>query len=281
MIQHPFQTVWYRNTFIKHFSRKEDVLFPGEFERIGVKAVFIGMKPVLNGQEVTDYGDTVFEESWDEILKKLTQNGITSLQLDYVRKDSSTYTLFKDYAIEQTVAPFIALPQSWDEYLESLDRVDRKELKRKMRRLDTVKYTYNYIEKPIQNDFDEFVRLHKLSSGGKDEFMGEEMRQFFWELITVEKKDWKTTISFLQIDGENTAALMSFENDSNVLGYNSGYDPSYNYYSVGLLLHAFKIREAIGKGMKIYDFMQGTERYKYDLGGKDMKLYKIEIGLKK
>jgi len=44
-----------------------------------------------------------------------------------------------------------------------------------------------------------------------------------------------------------------------------------------LLLHAYKIKDAIEKRKKTYDFMRGTERYKYDLGGKDMKLYKIEL----
>lgn len=280
-MHHPFQTDWYQDTFIKHFSRKEDIVFPQGFEKTGDKAVFIGMKPVLNGQEVTDYGDIVSGEPWDEIFKKLAQNGIKTLQLDYVREDSPTYIFFKDRAIEQTVAPYIILPKTWDEYLESLDRVDRKELKRKMRRLETISYMYRSIDKLTHDDFEEFVRLHKLSSGKKDEFMSNEMQAFFWDLITVEKKDWKTTLSFLEIDGKNTASVMCFENGSDIFGYNSGYDPAFNYYSAGLLLHALKIKEAIEKGIIVYDFMRGTERYKYDLGGKDMKLYRVEIHLQK
>lgn len=293
---YPFQTVWYLNTFIKHFCDSENILlfvfyndeicvgYAG-FEKVENKVVFLGMKPVLNGQELTDYGDIVLDplyrnnhkESWDVLLKWFSQNGIQSLQLDYVREDSQTYELFKDRAAEQTIAPYITLQKSWDEYIESLDRVDRKELKRKMKRLNTITHTYTSFEKPTENDFKEFVRLHKLSSGEKDEFMSSEMRQFFWDFITVEKKDWKINLCFLQIEKKNTSAILSFENDSSILGYNSGYDPSFNYYSVGLLLHAYKIKEAIEKGKTIYDFMRGTERYKYDLGGKDIKLYKIEI----
>lgn len=296
----PFLTFWYLDNFIKHFSSRENIFLLGfysdennigygAFEKIDNKIDFLGMKPVLNGQEVTDYGDIVLDPSyrdnhkevWDEIVKWLSQNGIQSLQLDYIREDSQTYELFKNHVNEQIIAPYILLPKTWDEYLESLDRVDRKELKRKLRRLETVLYTYRSIDTSIQSDFEEFIRLHKLSSGEKDEFMSDEMKQFFWDLITVEKKEWKITLSFLQIGGKNTASLMSFENSESILGYNSGHDPSFNYYSVGLLLHAYKIKEAIEKGMKIYDFMRGTERYKYDLGGKDMRLYKMEIGLKK
>lgn len=294
----PFLTFWYLDAFIKHFCTVENIfllgLYSGEecigygaFEKIDNKAIFLGMKPVLNGQEVTDYGNIVLnptfqnnhKEIWDKLLKWLSQNGIRSLQLDYVREDSQIYELFKNYATKQSIAPYIVLPKTWDEYLESLDRTDRKELKRKLRRLETVSYTYRCIDTSIEKDFEEFVRLHKLSSGEKDEFMTNEMKQFFWDLITVEKKDWKTNLSFLQIEEKNTSAILSFENESSILGYNSGYDPSFNYYSVGLLLHAIKIKEAIEKGKKIYDFLRGTERYKYNLGGKDMKLYKIEIAL--
>lgn len=291
-LTNPFQTVWYLEVFIKHFCMRDNIyllgLFDGDecvgygtFEKDDNKAILLGMKPVLNGQEVTDYGDIVFnhKEAWDEIMKWFSQNGIKSLQLDYIREDSETYGLFKEHATEQTIAPYIMLPKTWDAYLESLERTDRKELKRKMRRLDTITHTYTSLKKVTQNDFEEFVRLHKLSSDEKNEFMNDEMKQFFWELIISEKKDWKIDLSFLQIEGKNTSTILSFENQSVVFGYNSGYDPSFNYYSVGLLLHAFKIKEAIEKGKIVYDFMRGTERYKYDLGGKNMRLYKIIISL--
>ena len=59
--------------------------------------------------------------------------------------------------------------------------------------------------------------------------------------------------------------------------YNSGYDPSYSFYSVGLLLKAQSIHWAIEQGKKKYDFLRGNERYKYDLGAKNLRLYRIEI----
>lgn len=296
----PFQTNWYLQTFAKLFSpngsniylgffNEEKYMGYGAFEKIGNIILFLGMKKALNSQEVTDYGDITlnteyknyYTDVWNELKKWFAQNNTQTLQLDYVREDSHTFELYKNHAIEQQKAPFINLPKTWDEYLESLDRVDRKELKRKIRRLETVAHAYQCIDSPKQSDFEEFIRLHKLSSSQKQEFMTEEMKQFFWNLVTVEKKGWKTTFCFLQIEKKNVAALMSFENEAGVFAYNSGYDPSFNYYSVGLLLHAYKIKSAIEQGKKVYDFLRGTERYKYDLGGKDMELYKIEIPLEK
>jgi len=294
----PFQTPWYFDTFIKHFCdtsspillgiyTDERSIGYGAFEKVENKILFLGMKPVVNNQEITDYGDiflndagkTHHKEVWNTLRKWFLDNGYDHLQLDYIREDSQTYELFKEYAVEQLKAPYIFLPKHWDDYLMVLDRVDRKELKRKMKRLETVSHTYANINNPAQKDFEEFIRLHKLSSHQKQDFMTDQMKHFFWSLVTAEKKDWKTNLCFLQIEEKNTSAILSFENGSSVLVYNSGYDPSFNYYSVGLLLHAFKIQEAITKGKTTYDFMRGTERYKYDLGGKDMRLYRIEISL--
>ena len=36
-------------------------------------------------------------------------------------------------------------------------------------------------------------------------------------------------------------------------------------------------KDAIESGKKKYDFLRGGERYKYELGAKDLQLYKIEV----
>jgi len=288
----PFQSLWYQKIFAKHFCREKDLILLGvyqdgnyigyaNFEKTDDSVILLGMKPVLNNQEVTDYGEIQLNsnEVWKNISQWFSENNFKMVQLDYVREDSKTYQLFKDKAIKQTVAPYIDLPASWDEYLLLLDRVDRKELKRKIRRLETIKNIYYCIKEPTKNDFEEFVRLHKLSSQAKNEFMTEEMKRFFWDLIMEKKPNWQTSLSFLKIEEKNTAALFSFENKSQILGYNSGHDPGFNYYSVGLLLHAYKIKQAIESGINKYDFMRGNERYKFDLGGKEMPLYQIKISL--
>jgi CelD/BcsL family acetyltransferase involved in cellulose biosynthesis len=45
--------------------------------------------------------------------------------------------------------------------------------------------------------------------------------------------------------------------------------------SAGLLLKALAIEYAIGRGLQCYDFLQGNERYKYDLGGKNTQVMQI------
>lgn len=294
-----FQSSWYLETFAKHFTKNEGVILLGlfqadkfigygAFEKVESKTLLLGMKKVMDKEEVTDYGDIflseqselITKEAWAVIINWFKGNGTKGIQLDYVREDSLTYKTFQGGKTKQEISPYISLPSSWDEYLELLDRKDRKELKRKMNRLDAVRNFHVCSEETVNEDFEEFVRLHRLSDSQKRKFMSEEMKQFFWDLVKVEKSPWDANICSLRINDKITASLLTFDFEDKIYAYNSGYDPAYDFYSVGLLLHAFKIKDAIKKGKKLYDFLRGGERYKYDLGAKDLELYKIVISLR-
>ena len=77
----------------------------------------------------------------------------------------------------------------------------------------------------------------------------------------------------LELNTVPTAIVMCFDYHDCVYLYNSGYDPAYSWLSVGLLLKAFCIKEAIALGKRRFDFLRGAEPYKYDLGGKDLPVY--------
>jgi CelD/BcsL family acetyltransferase involved in cellulose biosynthesis len=59
--------------------------------------------------------------------------------------------------------------------------------------------------------------------------------------------------------------------------YNSGYDPQFSSYAVGLMSKALLIRDAIESGRSCVDFLRGDESYKYDLGGKDQQVYRLVL----
>lgn len=304
-----FQTLDYQKIFAKNFCSPQDLVLLGiynqnqlacygSFEKVNDKLLFLGMKPVITNEELTDYGDIyldeasheLFYQAWTEILNWCRKNNLKQIQLDYVRENSLSLAVFKTKQkllgnvrikiAPQEVAPFIELPSNWEEYFSSLKRVKRKELKRKIRRLETIENIFWHSNKEIREiDFEEFVRLHRLSDTNKEKFMSKKMKKFFWDLILRQNNNWQTNLCFLKIDNQNVSSLLTFENKNQVLAYNSGYNPKFGYYSVGLLLHAFKIKQVIETGKKIYDFLRGDERYKYDLGAKEIKLYRINLGI--
>lgn len=245
------------------------------------RAVLLGMKPVLNGQEVTDYGPYAFTSDIETIHQALRSDfPVDTIQYDYIRKDSPAYqTLDKASAlppVQQEVSPSIALPSTWDTYLETLERTDRKELKRKLRRLDTIPHAIRFHDASKEGkSFDDLVRLHKASDPAKDVFMTPPMERFFHDIYHLAIPRWEQKIAILEIEDKPAAAVFIFESDDSVLLYNSGYDPSQRYYSGGLLLVAELIRYAIEQKKKTFDFLRGSERYKYDLGGKDCQLYRF------
>jgi CelD/BcsL family acetyltransferase involved in cellulose biosynthesis len=59
--------------------------------------------------------------------------------------------------------------------------------------------------------------------------------------------------------------------------YNSGYDPDYSHYAVGLMSKTLLIKDAIEQGRTCVDFLRGDESYKYDLGGKNQQVYRIVL----
>ena len=264
-----FQTKEYLAVFARHFCHQEDIV-DGIWEKQTDKLILLGMKPVLGGEEVTDYGQ--------DNLTALP-SGYKNIQLDYIREDSQTYRQFKDKAIKVEVAPFIDLPDNWDDYLAGLERKHRKELKRKIKRLEEMNSFYQCRPETVKADFEQFVRLHRLSDPNKNRFMSEPMKAFFWDVVTATIPGWVTNLCFLKINDEPAAGAVTFVSEAEVWLYNSGYNPDQKYYSVGLLLKAHLIKTAIEAGKKKFDFLRGGERYKYELGAKDLQLYRIKLEL--
>jgi len=298
----PFQCWQYLNVFSTHFSAQESTvileIFEGDktvallpFEKQENTLILLGMKPVLGTETITDYGDIILSqeykdrinEIWDLARINLKKLAISKIIFENIREESDLYKFFKNQSgaviLNQEVSPFILLPSSWDLYIESLPRVEKKELKRKLKRLDTVPHYFKINPADDLVIFTDFIRLHRISNQDKKQFMSVEMEQFFWDLANLKTDSWKTYIARLQINGELAAAIYFFNNKKSCLLYNSGFDPAYKYYSNGLMLHALLIKHNIENGIHIHDFLRGNERYKYDLGAQDHNLYKITIAL--
>ena len=262
-----FQTKEYLAVFARHFCHQENIV-DGIWEKQEDELILVGMKPVLGKEEVTDYGH--------DNISALPQE-YKNIRLDYIREDSDTYRRFKDKAVKQEVAPYLDLPGTWEEYLGGLERKYRKELKRKIKRLEETNSFYQCRPETVKGDFEQFIRLHRLSDPNKNRFMSEPMKAFFWDVVTAAIPGWAPNLCFLKINDEPAAGVVTFVSESEVWLYNSGYNPDQKHYSVGLLLKAHLIKTAIEAGKKKFDFLRGGERYKYELGAKDLPLYRIEV----
>lgn len=178
------------------------------------------------------------------------------------------------------VCPVINLPNTWEEYLATLDKKQRHELRRKMRKAERDAKIRRYIAGPehdLSSEAEDFITLHQKSSAGKEEFMDERMKSFFRAMMQcLAERGW-LQLSFLEINGEKAASMLCFDYNNEILVYNSGYDPRYAYLSPGLVLLSHCIQHAIALGRKRFDFLRGDEDYKFRFGGRETRIYQLVI----
>ena len=249
----------------------------------------------IGGQDVCDYNDfLVARESESRfypcLLDHLDREEWQTLQLFSLHELSPTLTYLpglareRGYAVElqqEDVSPGVALPDSWEDYLKSLSKKDRHELRRKFRRLYSAGEAFEFrkVSDPVEveRDLEDFFSLMRNSREDKYHFLTRPREQFFRRIARETATMGVFRLFFLETQKERVAAAMCFDYGTSRLLYNSGYNPSYGYYSVGLLLKALAIKDAIEERLEYFDFLRGPEPYKYDLGGQNRVLYQMVV----
>jgi CelD/BcsL family acetyltransferase involved in cellulose biosynthesis len=247
----------------------------------------------LGSTDLVDYHDFLSRDRlspgcMEALVKAVSEmTEIKTISLQSLRGNSPTITQFREAAeqagwnveIEQEdVAPRIDLPSTWDEYVSGLRKKDRHELRRKLRRLEAsgeVEQIELTSPEDVAAGMADFMRLHRMSTPDKNEFMTLEREQFFTRIAIELAKENSTHLCFLEIDDERVATSLSFVCQGVRYLYNSGYNPAQSKLSVGLLNHALAIKSSIENGHRVFDFMRGNESYKYHLGGVDTQVFAL------
>ncbi|MBI2165363.1 MAG: GNAT family N-acetyltransferase [Chloroflexi bacterium] len=181
---------------------------------------------------------------------------------------------------DEDTAPGLRLPSTWDEYLSVLSKKDRHELRRKLRRLDEATPWRHYICKDASSlpaCMADFFRLMRQSREEKDRFLTPSHEAFMLSAVGKLTQAGIANLYFLEVAGVRVASAICFDYGKTRYLYNSGFDPSYGHLSVGLLLKALCLKDAIESGMSYFDFLRGNERYKYHLGGQDRAIYEVTV----
>ena len=178
----------------------------------------------------------------------------------------------------QTVSPVLDLPDSYDTYVQSLGKKERHELRRKVRRLESAgRATFRFASDAGQAIvLERFFALHRLSRGEKAGFMTAEVERFFRDIADALAPLDRLRLGVLSFDGADAAVLFGFAIGRVIALYNAAYDPELASLSVGIVSHAWAIREAIARGYTTYDLLRGDEPYKHDLGARDRWLGRLD-----
>lgn len=247
--------------------------------------------------DVTDYVDIIAEQTQvDQVQEALAtfladhHDQYDRVNLCNIQETSSTYQHFPERLREanfeadmvlQEVCPVIHLPDNFEQYLERLDKKQRHEIRRKLRRAesgDTLDYYIVGEAHDFEQEVKKFLRLMAASQPSKAIFLQDEKNlTFFKAILGVMRENGWLQLSFLDINGEPTAAYCDFLYNTCVQVYNSGLQPdAYAHLSPGIVLLAYNIKRAIEQGYKVYDFLRGNETYKYRMGAHDTRVFMLK-----
>ncbi len=277
-----------RELLLLTLRRNKELIAVAPLFRENSKVTFLG------DVDLCDYHDLVIKhgeppETYRALFDALAALSWSTLELSCLQTSSITCQYFppfareRGYAIEtlpQDVCPRIALPASWEEYLESLSKKDRHELRRKLRRLSGAgEIKYYALAKPeeMNGAMNDFLHLLKISRSDKFEFLTPQIESFFNRMALALAPEGYIKLCFLEVNGSRVASVLCFDFGGEYSLYNSGYDPAYSSLSVGLLSKGFCLQEAIARKRSHFDFLRGTESYKYDLGGLDEPIYSVKV----
>ena len=169
-------------------------------------------------------------------------------------------------------SPHILLPGDWDEYLARLDKKQRHEIRRKLRRMNDADVPFRVYtvqdKEALEAESNAFIEL-MAQDKEKAEFLTPPMREFMRDVIRCAFDADCLQLAFIEIDGKKAAGYLNFKYLNRTWVYNSGLSYQFNEYSPGWVLLAHLLMQANEDHIDDFDFMRGNEDYKYRFGAVD------------
>ncbi len=295
----PFTTPPWLKSWWRHFGADNEslILLVSEGTRpLGVAPLMVrrGIARFIGSIDLCDTGDFIAAPGGRdffsrEILGFLEAEGVHCLTLERVRPDSLVYHDLVPAAREkgwrvsvtqETASVQTDLPASWEEYIQSLVGKQRHEVRRKLRRANEagVRVQSNArTGSETEAAMDSFVHLFRQSREDKKKFMTDAREGFFRTLAAELSQFDMLSLHTLTVNDSQVAAVFCVEIGKTTYLYNNGFDPRFRTISLGVVSKIETIRASIEAGKAVYDFLGGTERYKFHLGGMEVPLMKCII----
>lgn len=221
-------------------------------------------------------------------LRYLSANGrnYDLLRLDNISTDSSIATRLRasrDRSHSERpayVCPQIDLSGGWDDVLRQSRRSSN--FRRRLKRLEKLPgFEFRSVTSPddLSAAFERFLSLHnkRWSDGGSELSGRPELITFHRDVVAQMAATGLLRFDELWADGDCRASIYGFDDGRTFYYYNTGFDPEWADRSVGLVLTGLSIRNAVERGVAVYDFLRGEEAYKFDWANKTQQLVNLAL----
>lgn len=201
---------------------------------------------------------------WGKLREGLESAPVDLIDLHQVRGDFGAEVL-PGKKVEQATCLVLDLPSTYDEYLKTLSKSLRYDVRRIERDTADRFRLRSCDETGTDAALDVFFEAHRSrwkKRGLPGAFVGKRSERFhrLWAAKAAPKG--MLWLSVLEVDGKPAGAIYAMRAGSSCFFYQSGFDPSVASLSPGTLLVAQTIRRAIEEGLTTFDFLRGDEPYK-------------------
>jgi len=267
VLNSPFTKKEFLN-LVKQFNDDQDIVFD-DFAISNKTVVNIGNRDFVDYRPTSNINKKILE---DNSISNIIFDSLHYFQIQKILQSKD----YRSIRVKKSdIAVNLLLPEHYDDYLQNLTKKNRHELNRKKRKFSEQIASFELLESKEKEIFEIFVSQHKKSIGEKGKFMTKSVESYFEQLLNLDS--WK--IYYLNTDRGVVSTAFCYENSNGCYLYNSSRDFELNSINPGIVLNDLIIQGLIHNGKSFFDFLKGTERYKFDLGGKSVQLYDLNINL--
>jgi len=186
---------------------------------------------------------------------------------------------------QEDVCPVVTVPEGldWEGYLGTLEKKDRHEIRRKIRRAEAAGPNVFRLVDPTPEAVSRFIQLHSARWGEDGLFPsnegGRRSRRFVARLAELELAEGQARqlqLGQFEVDGRVIFASLGFD-DGTCYFYNAGMDPGARDLSPGVTGAAAYLRAELRHGCRRFDFLRGAEAYKYEWGARDEAVHRLLV----
>jgi CelD/BcsL family acetyltransferase involved in cellulose biosynthesis len=306
-LRHEYLTTWWRTLGGGEWSQGDLFIITAREENgelVGIAPLFLTRNQqgqpalmLLGSFEISDFLDFIalpdhlpgFIDAVLDLLSGPEAPPWQVLDLYNLLEDSPTLPVLQSAArrcgwryhqVRLQPSPFIRLPGDWDLYLKSIDKKQRHEIRRKIRRAEGYPQSVRWyiVEKGdlLDQEVEAFLDL-MAQDGQKAAFLTSVMRTQMRSAVRAAFDAGWLQLSFLEVSGEKAAAYLNFDYGNRVWVYNSALSAEYRDLSPGWVLLAYLLQWANENGRAEFDFMRGAEDYKYRFGAVDRFVVRTTI----
>jgi len=306
-LRHEYITTWWQGMGGGEWSHGELFVVTARQEQgelIGIAPLFLtdnrDGEPalmLLGSIEISDYLDIIarpedlptFLEALLEHLASERTPACHLLDLYNLLESSPTLPALQDKAkklgwnySQQLLqhCPYIPLPGDWEKYLCNIDKKQRHEIRRKMRRAGEYYLPLRwYIVQDgatLEQEVDSFLKL-MADDPDKAKFLTPAMHTQMHSIVQAAFNAGWLQLAFIEVNGVKAAAYLNFDYMNHIWVYNSGLDFRFSELSLGWVLLGYLLEWANEHKREYFDFMRGDEQYKYRFGAIDRRVMRLLV----